>query len=140
MYYVSIGGFDTHAQQATRHTQLLTQVGDAMSAFIKDMDKLGHGERVTLMTLSEFGRRVSKNNSQGTDHGKAAPMFLAGAAIKGGVYGDLPELRPVKLSRGDVPWKIDFRQVYATVLANWTRTDAVAVLGQKFAPLPVWKA
>ena len=138
VYYVSMGGFDTHSQQADRHARLLTELGDGLSAFVADLDALGHLGRTTIMTFSEFGRRVAENNSIGTDHGEAAPMFILGGKVKVGIHGPAPDLAPGKLHRGDVPYAIDFRRVYATVLRSWLSADDRQILGNSFQPLPLF--
>jgi len=138
IYYVKLGGFDTHANQAQSHPALLDQLGGGVAAFIDDLRQLGHLDRVTLMTFSEFGRRVKENGS-GTDHGEAAPMFLAGGRIKPGLHGTFPGLAPEKLSRGDVAFTTDFRRVYATLLNGWLGADDAKVLGRKFEPMDILK-
>lgn len=137
VYYVSLGGFDTHAQQLGRHQQLMQQLGAALKQFFADLRSSGQLERVLVMTFSEFGRRVEQNASQGTDHGQAAPMFLIGSKVRAGVQNAHPDLR--QLSQGDIPWQIDFRAVYAAILANWLRTDARKVLGGQFPNLDLIK-
>ena len=87
-----------------------------------------------LMTFSEFGRRVSENNSGGTDHGAAAPMFVLGGGVKPGIYGEQPSL--LKLNDGDLIYNVDFRNVYASVLDNWLKAPSEAVLKRKFQSLP----
>ena len=140
VYYVSLGGFDTHSNQATRHTRLMEQLSSGLTAFTDDLKALGQFDRTTVLTFSEFGRRVAENGSQGTDHGEAAPMFLMGGAIKPGFYGKAPELSPAKLNRGDVRWSTDFRRVYATMLREWLKADDAKVLGGKFESLGVFKS
>jgi len=138
VYYVSLGGFDTHAQERNRHDQLMTQFAAGVSAFWKDLEDQRNADRVMVMTFSEFGRRVEQNASGGTDHGAAAPMFLFGKHIKQGVIGDHPSL--TQLDQGDLHYKIDFRSVYATILQNWLETPSKPILGQQFAPLNVVRA
>ena len=130
VYYLSIGGFDTHANQPGGHAYLLGQIADAVSAFFEDLGAQGRADDVTLMTFSEFGRRVKENSSAGTDHGAASVMFLAGAGIKGGIYGDYPSL--ADLDDGDLRFHTDFRSVYATLLDNWLGTKSAPVLGGNF--------
>jgi uncharacterized protein (DUF1501 family) len=137
VYYVTLGGFDTHAQQIGRHQQLMQQLGVALKQFFADLRSSGQLERVLVMTFSEFGRRVEQNASQGTDHGQAAPMFLLGSKVRAGVQNRHPDLR--RLNQGDIPWQVDFRAVYAAILANWLRTDARKVLGGQFANLDLIK-
>ena len=93
----------------------------------------GLGDRVLAMSYSEFGRRVKENRSLGTDHGAAAPMFIAGGAIEGGFWGKHPSL--ADLTDGDLRHATDFRQVYATVLDRWLKTDSRAVLGKAYSPV-----
>jgi uncharacterized protein (DUF1501 family) len=138
VYYVSLGGFDTHAGERARHDNLMTQLGQGMGAFWTDLKQQGNDDRVLMMTFSEFGRRVVQNASGGTDHGTAAPMFVVGKNIKQGVIGDQPSL--TNLDQGDLKYKIDFRSVYATVLQNWLETPSKPILGGQFQTLPLVKA
>lgn len=140
VYYVSLGGFDTHSQQLNRHPRLMEELSGALKAFTDDLAALGQFERTTVMTFSEFGRRVAENGSQGTDHGEAAPLFVMGGAIKPGFYGTAPNLSPAKLNRGDVAFSTDFRRVYAAMLRTWLKADDAKVLGAKFEPLALFKA
>lgn len=141
VYYVQLGGFDTHANQAQRHVQLLENLSGGVTAFLDDLKALGHLDRTTLMTFSEFGRRVAENGSAGTDHGEAAPLFVAGSpsVIKPGFHGTPADLSPGKLSRGDVAWRLDFRSLYATVLGEWLKADDVKVLGRRFDRLDLFR-
>ncbi|MBI1851013.1 MAG: DUF1501 domain-containing protein [Planctomycetes bacterium] len=133
VYYVSLGGFDTHSDQKGRHERLLEGFGSAIRAFLADLEKTGHLDRVLVMTFSEFGRRVAENGAGGTDHGQAAPLFVFGKKIKPGLFGTHSDLR--ELREGDVPFTTDFRQVYATVLDGWLRADSKAILGATFSRL-----
>jgi uncharacterized protein (DUF1501 family) len=140
IFYVSIDGFDTHAGQggaAGQHANLLGEVSGAIAAFVKDLSARGHKDRVCVMTFSEFGRRAKENGSNGTDHGSAAPMFLAGGRVKAGAVGAHPSL--TKLPDGNLVHHTDFRRVYAAVLDQWLGLDAKAVLGDGFKPLEVFK-
>lgn len=133
VYYVSLGGFDTHAGQGGaqgQHARLLTQLAEAVNAFYKDLTAQGNADRVLSICFSEFGRRVGQNASGGTDHGTAAPMFLFGPMIHAGVHGPNPDLRD--LDAGDLRFRVDFRQVYAEVLDRWLATDSNAVLGSRY--------
>jgi uncharacterized protein (DUF1501 family) len=136
--YFSAGGFDTHSRQADQHARLLKGFSEAVTAFMAEMEACGRADKVIVLVFSEFGRRVAENGSVGTDHGKAAPMFLIGRPVKGGLYGPVPDLG--KLDDGDLPFSIDFRQVYATALDDWMGGDSEAVLGRRFQTLPVIKA
>jgi uncharacterized protein (DUF1501 family) len=117
VYLTSIGGFDTHANQANSHANLLTGLAEAIAAFQDDLKLLGIEDRVVLMTFSEFGRRVEQNGSAGTDHGTAAPLFVIGRNVYGGVYGNNPDLTDLD-NNGDIKYKYDFRQLYATLLTQ----------------------
>ncbi len=92
VYLVSLRGFDTHAGQTDRHPALLQRLGDALAAFYADLGATGDDERVLTLTFSEFGRRVEENGSAGTDHGAAAPLFLLGPGVEGGLWGAAPDL------------------------------------------------
>jgi len=139
IFYVSIDGFDTHSGQGGAtgsHANLLTAVSGAVAAFYKDVAARGHGDRVCVMTFSEFGRRAKENGSHGTDHGSAAPMFLVGGKVKAGVVGAHPSL--TKLDDGNLVHHTDFRRVYASVLTDWLGLDAAKVLGKGFDKLPLF--
>ena len=135
--YFSAGGFDTHSRQAENHERLMKGFSDAVAAFQAEIEALGKADKVITLVFSEFGRRVYENGSAGTDHGKAGPMMLIGKNVKGGFYGGNPDL--ASLSDGDLAWKIDFRQVYATALENWMGGDSNVVLGESFKTLDVFK-
>ncbi|MEE9432064.1 MAG: DUF1501 domain-containing protein [Melioribacteraceae bacterium] len=117
VYSASIGGFDTHSNQLGRHANLLGNLSESVSAFQRDLEILGVADRVVTMTFSEFGRTVEQNGSQGTDHGAAAPLFILGKNVNGGIWGDNPDLTDLDRS-GDNKFKFDFRQVYATMLRD----------------------
>ena len=132
IYYLSLGGFDTHTQQTDAHARLLKEMGDAVSAFLADLKAQGNLGRVSLMTFSEFGRRVKENASGGTDHGAAAPLFLAGGGVKAGLLGQMPSLLPNDLFDGDVKYNTDFRSVYATVLEKHLGVKSEPILKKPF--------
>jgi uncharacterized protein (DUF1501 family) len=138
IFYVSLENFDTHANQATSHAQLLTQLSAAVTAFYKDMAARGYQDRILMMTFSEFGRRAKENGSKGTDHGSAAPMLLVGGKVKAGVVGKHPSLS--QLEMGNLKHHTDFRSVYAAILDNWLGIDSKDVLGQKFDAVDVLKS
>jgi uncharacterized protein (DUF1501 family) len=138
VFYVSIDGFDTHSGQGPTHANLWTQVSGAMTAFYKDMKARGHGERVLLMTFSEFGRRAKENGSRGTDHGSAAPMLLVGGKVKAGVVGKHPSL--AELEMGNLKHHTDFRQVYASILDQWLGVSSKTVLGGEFKAVEIFKS
>lgn len=134
VYYVSLGGFDTHANQLPSHERLMTDLNAALSSFVKDLKSQGNFERVLLLSFSEFGRRVQENGSGGTDHGAAAPLFILGGGVKPGLYGTYPSL--TDLHDGDLKFSTDFRSVYATALEKWLGAPSEMVLGRKFPLLP----
>lgn len=135
VYIVSLRGFDTHANQAGVHANLLLNMGRAISLFQRELEMFGVADRVAGLCFSEFGRRVRQNASHGTDHGTAAPMFLFGHPVSGGVHGDHPSL--TDLQQGDLNHIFDFRQIYASLLGQWLLGDANAILGQDFETLPL---
>ncbi|HEY8665169.1 MAG TPA: DUF1501 domain-containing protein [Tepidisphaeraceae bacterium] len=135
VYYVSLGGFDTHANERGRHDQLMKTLSDGLDAFFKDLKAQKNDDRVLMMTFSEFGRRVEQNASGGTDHGAAAPMFLIGPTLIPGLAGKHPSL--TDLDQGDLKHNTDFRNVYAAVLQDWLKTPSKPVLGEQFKPLPI---
>jgi len=131
VYYVSLGSFDTHINQAAQQQRLFTEMNEAISAFVKDLKNNNRFQDVLLMSFSEFGRRVAQNASGGTDHGTANNMFLVSGALKQkGVINGMPDL--TQLNDGDLKHTIDFKQVYATVLNKWLNTDDQKILGKQF--------
>ena len=130
VYYVSLGGFDTHANQSNRHTNLLRQFAASLRAFHRDLKAQGNAGQVLTMCFSEFGRRVGQNASGGTDHGTAAPMYLMGEMVRPGLLGQHPSLND--LDRGDLKFNVDFRSVYAAVLEDWMGADARSILGREY--------
>ncbi|MEM1095022.1 MAG: DUF1501 domain-containing protein [Bacteroidota bacterium] len=139
IYHVSLVGFDTHSGQIERHPALLSELSSAIHSFLEDLEGGGRAQDVLVMTFSEFGRTIWENGSSGTDHGTAAPLFLFGGGVEGGLYGSLPDLDNPTVE-GDLQFGIDFRAVYATVLQQWFGVDAgdvQAVMGQDFEVLPV---
>ncbi|MCS7274030.1 MAG: DUF1501 domain-containing protein [Candidatus Bipolaricaulota bacterium] len=135
--YVTIGGFDTHAEQNTarvNHPMLLESIDKGLSAFYQDLVQMGVADNILMMTFSEFGRRVRENGSLGTDHGTAAPLFVLGNRVKGGLHGEHPSLRKLD-DNGDLIYSVDFRSVYATILEDWLGADAQTILGKRFEKL-----
>ncbi|MEP7271107.1 MAG: DUF1501 domain-containing protein [Acidobacteriota bacterium] len=122
VFYISLGGFDTHANQDRDHPNLLKQVGEGLKAFYDDLVAHNLVERVLVMVWSEFGRRLADNASNGTDHGEANDLMFIGGKVKGGVYGDDPSL--TDLRAGNLKYKIDFREVYASVIQGWFGNSA----------------
>jgi uncharacterized protein (DUF1501 family) len=138
IFYVSLGGFDTHSGQAGTHANLMGQLSGAMTAFFKDLAARGHRDRVLMMTFSEFGRRARENGNKGTDHGSAAPMLLVGGKVKAGLVGKHPSLTALEF--GNLKHHTDFRQVYAAILDNWLGVSSKEVLGGTFKPVEIFKS
>lgn len=127
VYCVSLGGFDTHADERATQQRLLTQLDSAVAAFLDRMATTDRGRKVVIAAYSEFGRRVAANASQGTDHGTSGPVLIAGHPVTGGFYGDQPSL--TDLDDGDLKTTTDFRDTYATLLAKVLDTDPARILG-----------
>lgn len=127
IFHITIGGFDTHANEKERQDPLLKDVADGIQAFMRDLEGIKQAENVTLMTFSEFGRRVGENASGGTDHGEGAPLFIVGGGAKQGIYGANPDL--ANLDNGDVKFTIDFRSVYGTIIRDWLGSDPAGIIG-----------
>ena len=135
IFYVSTGGFDTHASQSYQHARLLGGVSESLSRFQETLERDGLADRVVTMVFSEFGRRVAQNASGGTDHGTAAPMFLVGDGVRPGLHGAYPSL--TDLDQGDLKYTVDFRDVYAGVLRDWFDVSPRSVLGRSHEELGV---
>lgn len=131
VYYVSLGSFDTHVNQENQQKRLFTELNDAINAFVADMKANHRFEDVSIMTFSEFGRRVAQNASGGTDHGTANCMFFIGGGLKQkGLINQMPDLS--NLNQGDLIHSIDFKSVYATLLHKWLGADDQEILGKKY--------
>jgi uncharacterized protein (DUF1501 family) len=133
VYNVSLNGFDTHANEKQTQARLLTQVDQAVSGFVGGLEHDERGQGTVVVVYSEFGRRVAANASGGTDHGSAAPVFVAGPRVKGGFYGEEPSL--TSLDDGNLRFSTDFRSVYATVLEKVVGVDPKVALGRAFPSL-----
>ena len=142
VYWVQTGGFDTHANQgnagAGAYANLMGTFGDGLLAFYSDLQNQGLLNDTLVLQFSEFGRRVTENGSEGTDHGSAGMMMAIGGSVRGGIYGtaaslDTDPANPTLENKGrDVKYETDFRAVYAKVLDGWLGTDSVAILGGDF--------
>ena len=149
IYLVSFGGFDTHSLQAVssdtstgNHAKLLKTVSDAIKAFQDDLKFLGVDDRVIGMTFSEFGRRILSNASGGTDHGAAAPLFIFGSKVNGGVIGKTPIIPTTASVNDNIPYQYDFRSIYASLLSNWLCVNSAVlnkVMLRNFQDLPLTK-
>ena len=136
VYYVELAGFDTHSQQAEAHSALLGEVSRALGAFHRDLKNKSLDDRVLSVCFSEFGRRVKENGSRGTDHGTAAPLFIAGPEGLPSLVGKYPSL--TDLDEGDLKFSVDFRSVYATLLEKWLGIPSLPILGKQFDPLDLF--
>ena len=134
--HVTLGGFDTHYTQQQRHDDLMGYLDSALSAFYADLAGHGMSDRVLVATWSEFGRRPRENASAGTDHGTAAPVFLIGDPVKGGMYGEAPDLAKLDAS-GNTGYGVDFRSVYQEILDTHLEVDAREVFSQTFDKLSI---
>ena len=146
VYVVNLGGFDTHALQIADstttglHAELLQTLSDAVAAFQEDLELLGLNERVVGMTFSEFGRRIKSNDSLGTDHGTAAPLFVFGTCINPGIIGENPEIPEQVDNQEGVPMQYDFRSVYGSILMDWfevSEDDVKDLLYEDFQHIPI---
>ncbi len=137
IYYVSQGGYDTHAAQANSQQLLLTYLSDAVNGFFVDLQRIGRADDVAMMVFTEFGRRVGENASKGTDHGTATPMYILGKGVQGGFYGSHPSL--TDLDNGNLKMTTDFRTVYGTMLEEWMGFgDNAAILKGEYPSLDVF--
>ena len=144
LFYVEMGGFDTHSRQITdadnrvtgTHATLLGQFATGVAAFHNDLKEHSLADQVLMMTVSDFGRQVPQNASNGTDHGSAAPMFVMGNPVRGGLYGEQPSLAASKLdAAGNMAVTVDFRAVYSNILEKWLDADPELVLDKRFEDL-----
>jgi uncharacterized protein (DUF1501 family) len=129
VYYTALGGFDTHVNQQYGHETLLRTVAAGLARFQSELQKAKLDERVLVLVFSEFGRRLQENGQRGTDHGTSGPMLLVGKPVKGGLLGSPPDLQDLEL--GDPKFRIDFRDVYATVLKRWLGVDPKPIVGER---------
>ncbi len=123
------------------HKTALEKLSVAVTAFMDDLQLMGHAHRVIGMTFSEFGRRVIQNASYGTDHGSSAPVMVFGATVQGGVLGTSPNLPTTITGSTQVPMQHDFRQIYSTIMQQWmclSSSTASSVLGGTFTTLPLF--
>jgi len=135
---LTLGGFDTHSNQAGTHARLLGDLAQGLVALKAALVELGRWDDTLVLSYAEFGRRPRENQSGGTDHGTASVHFALGGRVAGGFLGAPPRLDTV--ADGNLPHAIDFRSVYATVLERWWDADARAVLGARFETLPLLRA
>ena len=141
VFWVQTGGFDTHATQNTNaqnagYANLMGNLDTALTAFYTDLRNQQLLQSTMIIVFSEFGRRITENGSNGTDHGAAGLMMMIGGGVQGGIYGTSAQLQPghhtLENHSADVTWETDFRSVYATVIDNWLGSDSVSILGGNF--------
>ena len=141
VFWVQTGGYDTHAQQGTNagaYVNLMNTLDGGLKAFHDDLSSQGLLNNTVILIYTEFGRRISENGSQGTDHGAGGNMMVLGGLVRGGLYGTAPNLNmdpanpTLENSNGDVRFQTDFRAVYAKILDNWLGSNSVAVLGADY--------
>ncbi|NQW81231.1 MAG: DUF1501 domain-containing protein [Polaromonas sp.] len=139
LFYVSFrhNAFDTHVQQNEQHGRLLSYASDAIAGFMKDMERIGRANDVSVLVYSEFGRRVAENTSLGTDHGTANHMYVIGKPVKGGHYGDAPSLTNLD-EDGNLIFTTDFRRVYASLIEGWLKHDSKVLLRGDFKTFPLY--
>ncbi|GJM36049.1 MAG: hypothetical protein DHS20C18_50500 [Saprospiraceae bacterium] len=147
VYIVSVGGFDTHANQVDindstigLHAELMGTLSEAISVFQEDLKLLGLEERAIGMTFSEFGRKIKSNDSFGTDHGTAAPLIVFGSCVNPQILGDNPEIAPQVAASEGVPMQYDFRDIYGSILMDWfevEESEVTSSLYPEFTYLPV---
>jgi uncharacterized protein (DUF1501 family) len=133
---LSLGIFDTHANQQGVHAALLRQLGDGLAALREALVEIDRWNGTVIATYAEFGRRPRENESGGTDHGTASVHLVLGGAVKGGLHGAAPALDRLD-GNGNLPFTVDFRDYYATFLERWWGIDSSAVLGGRFKPLAI---
>ena len=136
LFHTSLGGFDNHSDQLNKQAKALGELATALAGFYQELQRRGWEKDTLICVYSEFGRRVEENASGGTDHGGAAPCFLLGGGVKGGLYGEHPSL--TRLVDGDLAMQYDFRQLYASILEDWLDADARQVLGREFGKISCW--
>ena len=136
---LTLSGFDTHAGQLGTQANLLKDLAEGLAALKASLTELNRWDSTTIMTYSEFGRRPKENQSGGTDHGTASAHFVMGGSVKGGLYGQAPQLSRLD-GNGNLPFAVDFRSLYATVIDKWWRGDSSKILGGKFDTLDLLSA
>ena len=136
VFYTQHGGYDTHAAEMSVHTQLWTELSDALSCFFADLREHNVEDRVVMLVFTEFGRRV-KDNGSGSDHGSGGLSMVIGAPVKGGQYNQFPSLSEPNLLEGDLHFNYDYRGLYATLAERWLGLDGKEVVGGSYEMLGV---
>ncbi len=136
---LTLTGFDTHQGQPGTQANLLRQFSEGMIALKSALEEIKRWDSTLVMTYAEFGRRPKENLSNGTDHGTANAHFVLGGKVKGGFYGQMPQLRQLD-GNGNLPFAVDFRGMYATALERWWGVASADALGGKFQTLDIVRA
>jgi uncharacterized protein (DUF1501 family) len=131
IYYTQHGSFDTHSGELISHAKLWQEVADGVGALMEDVQEHGRADDVVLLIFSEFGRRI-RDNGSGSDHGSGGVAFIIGDAIRGGMYGEYPSLKPEAQLEGDLHYNNDFRCTYATLLERWLGLDPAPIVNGRF--------
>ena len=131
-FKVSLGSFDTHTNQPKKHARLLKELSEGIATMRKNLIESGEWENTIIMTYSEFGRRAAENASKGTDHGTAAPHFIVGGKVKGGIYGNHPSLKNLD-KNDDLIYTTDFRSLYQSIVQDWFKVSSTIL--QPFSPI-----
>jgi uncharacterized protein (DUF1501 family) len=126
---VDLGGWDTHEYQPGRFRNQVERLSQGLGAFYNDMTR--YQDRLVVVVVTEFGRRLRSNRSNGTDHGRGSVMMVLGGRVAGGrIYGRWPGLKSEQLEEGvDLAVVNDYRQSLAEVISHWRggSTDAADV-------------
>jgi uncharacterized protein (DUF1501 family) len=140
IFLCRIGGFDTHGEQVDEndsslgvHAALLHNLSGAVKAFYDDLNNLGIDERVLSITFTEFGRRAKSNDSYGTDHGTATPVFVFGTRLNSGIYGVNPSLKVEDMHNYNLVYNIDYRRIYTSIIQDWFEGDDEALIKTGFS-------
>ncbi len=136
---LTLGGFDTHANQLGTHANLLRELAEGIDALTSALVELNRWDSTLVMTYCEFGRRPKENQSNGTDHGTANVQFATGGRVRGGMYGEAPRLGSLD-GNGNLAFAVDFRSTYSTVISQWWEQDAARVLNGRFEPVEFLRA
>ena len=139
LFYTAHGSFDTHTNELVNHAKLWDEVSQAVECFWMDMEEQGLADDTVMWVFTEFGRRVADNGT-GTDHGSGGGAFLIGPSVKGGLYGEYPDLDPSAQLDGDVRYNTDFRDMYTTILDDFMDIDPGQILNEKFGKLDLVRA
>ena len=131
---LSLNGFDTHANQLGTQANLLRQLGEGLAALREALVEIGRWNSTLVATYAEFGRRPRENQSGGTDHGTSSVHFVMGGAVKGGLYGSPPALGRLD-GNGNLPFAVDFRSYYATLLESWWKVPSAEILAGRYPTL-----